>query len=56
MDEEEGMEPREWADAAKEIQQLAQGVRGRVHGLESRRDLEKIIGLARKIEKGSARE
>ena len=51
----EGDEPEqsEWGEAAKEIQRLARTIRGRVAGLESRRDLEKIIGLARAIEKGS---
>ena len=53
MGQDEGQGSQQWADAARTIKELAQGVRGRVHGLESRQDLEKIIGLAREIERGS---
>ncbi|WP_175637442.1 hypothetical protein [Sinomonas mesophila] len=54
MGQEDGSALQQLVDAAREIEQLAQGVRGRVNGLESRRDLEKIIRLARDIEKGMA--
>ena len=54
MEQDEGRDVEPAADAARQIEDLARRVRGRVNGLESRRDLERIISLAREIEDGSA--